>query len=297
MPWLINAAQLDKFRKNQKNLMILDASFHQGDRNAKQEFLEKHIIDARFFDIDAFSDPSSATCHSHMLLSDEKRTSEIVGNLGIRNDYKIILYDTSELHSACRALWMFKMFGHSPNLLYILDGGFKAWEKFDGKTEAGEPTIAARAYTAHFQSQFIRTLEQIKANLKIPMAQIIDMRHAVRYAGGAETRPNIRSGHIPGSFCFPSSTMFDKEGNFLALEKIRRKLIDIGVDLRAPIITSCGSGITASILNFVLDLMSHPQHALYNGSWTEWGAEKLYANEKTLAERPISNCIDSPNLF
>jgi len=291
MPWLINAAQLDKFRKSQKNVMILDASFHHGERNAKQEFLEKHIIDAHFFDIDAFSDPAPDASHPHMLIHDEKRVSELIGNLGIRNDYKIILYDNSELHTACRALWMFKLFGHNPHLLYVLDGGFKAWEKFGGKTEAGQPSTAAKTYTAHFEPAFLRTLTQIKTNLAAPTEQVIDLRHAVRYSGGPEPRPGIRSGHIPGSFCFPSITVFDKEGYFLPLEKIRKKLIDIGVDLNAPIITSCGSGMTAPILNFVLDLINHPQHALYNGSWTEWGTEKLFADEKSLMERPIENCI------
>lgn len=291
MPWLINAAQLDKFRKNQKNLIILDASFHQGERNAQQEFLEKHIIDAHFFDIDAFSNATPDAPHSHMLIHDEKRISRLVGNLGTRNDYKIIFYDNTELHTACRALWMFKLFGHNPHLLYVLDGGFKAWEKFGGKTATGQPSITAKTYTARFEPAFLRTLTQIKANLAAPTEQIVDLRHAVRYSGGPEPRPGIRSGHIPGSFCFPSVTIFDKEGYFLPLEKIRKKLTDIGVDLNAPIITSCGSGMTAPILNFLLDLINHPQHALYNGSWTEWGAEKLFASEKSLTERPIETCI------
>jgi thiosulfate/3-mercaptopyruvate sulfurtransferase len=291
MPWLINAAQLDKFRKTQKNLMILDASFHHGERHAKQEFLEKHILDAHFFDIDAFSNTLPNACHSHMVIQDEKHISELVGKLGIRNDYKIIFYDNSDLHTACRALWMFKLFGHNPNLLYILDGGFKAWEKYGGKTATGQPTISPKSYTAKFSNEFIRTLDQIKTNLKNPTEQIIDVRHAVRYTGGSEPRANVRSGHIPGSFCLPMAALFNKENSFLPLEKIRKKLVDIGIDLRVPIITSCGSGMTAPTLNFLLDLLNHPQHALYNGSWTEWGAEKLYEGEVSLAARPVETCI------
>ncbi len=292
MPWLINSAQLDKFRKNQKNLIILDASSHHGTRDAKQEFLEKHIIDAYFLNIGAFNDTAPNVCHLSMLTHDEKRMSELVGQLGIRNDYKIIFYDNSELHTACRALWMFKVFGHSPHLLYILDGGLKAWEKFGGKIETGQPTITAKTYTAHFEPAFLRTLAQIKTNLTTPKEQIIDVRHAVRYCGGPESRTSLRSGHIPGSFCLPFMTLFDKEGFFLPLEKIRRKLVDLGIDLNAPIITSCGSGTTAPILNFALDLMNHPQHALYNGSWTEWGSGELFAGEQSLTERPIETCID-----
>ncbi len=292
MPWLINCAQLDKFRKSQKNLIILDASFHHGERNAKQEFLEKHILDAHFFDIDLFSDPSPDAAHPHMLISDEKRISELVGSLGIRNDYKIIFYDNSELHTAARALWQFKMFGHSPNLLYILDGGFKAWERFGGKTESGQPTITPKTYTAHFEPAFLRTLTQMKNNFNTPAEQIVDVRHAVRYSGGPEPRPGIRPGHIPGSYSFPTASMFDKEGNFLSLEKIRKKLIEIGVDLNTPIISSCGSGMTAPILDFLLDLMNYPQHAVYNGSWTQWGNEKLFEGEKSLTERPSETCVD-----
>jgi thiosulfate/3-mercaptopyruvate sulfurtransferase len=291
MPWLINSAQLDKFRKNQKNLIILDASVHHGERNAEQEFLEKHIIDAHFFNIDLFSDRSSDAIHSHLLILDEKRISELLGSLGIRNDYKIILYDNSDLHTACRALWQFKMFWHNPNLLYILDGGFKAWQTYGGKIASGQSTITAKTYTARIEPAFLRTLAQIKTNLHTPSEQIVDVRHAVRYSGGPELRVGIRSGHIPGSYCLPFMTLFDSEGKFLPLEKIRKKLIEVGVDLNTPIITSCGSGMTAPILNFLLDLMNHPQHALYNGSWTEWGAERLYEGEKSLAERPVETCI------
>ena len=291
MPWLINAAQLDKFRKNQKNIIILDASFHHaGGRNARQEYLEKHIIDAQFFDIDAFSDPN--TDLPHMLIQDEKIINQTLSQLGVRNDYKIILYDNSDLHSACRALWMFKVFGHNPNQLYILDGGFKAWESAGGKTESGQPNFSAKNYLAQLQTKYICTLENIKNNFANPSQQIVDLRHPVRYAGGPEIREGLRRGHIPGSFCFPFMSFFDKEGNFLSQEKLRKKFNDISIDLTVPIITSCGSGITAPILNFILDLISHPEHTLYDGSWSEYGAEKLYPGESNLNERPVATCVD-----
>lgn len=289
MPWLINASQLEKFRKGQKNLIILDASIHIDARHAQQEFIEKHIIDAHFFDIDSFSDRNHSV--PHMLTHDTRLISETVGKLGIRNDYKIIFYDNSDLHSACRALWMFKIFGHNPHLLYILDGGFKAWEKFGGKIESGTVTTASKAYQVNFQPQFLCTLSQIKASLSSPTTQIIDMRHPVRFAGGPETRPGLRYGHIPGSLSFPYITLFDKEGNLLPLEKIRKKLTDITVDFTKPIITTCGSGLTAPILNFILDLLNHTDHKLYDGSWCEWGAERLFPGEQSLDERPIETCI------
>ncbi|MEO8402649.1 MAG: rhodanese-like domain-containing protein [Gammaproteobacteria bacterium] len=292
MPWLINATQLDKFRKSQKSVMILDASWHlpATDRNAKQEFLDKHIIDAHFFDLNLFHD--TQTDIPNTLITDEPLINEKLSALGIRDDYKIIIYDNSDLHSACRALWMFRIFGHNPHQLYILDGGLPAWEKYGGKLASGETSVSTKPYTASLQPALLRALDQMKANVTHPAEQVIDLRHPVRFAGGADPRADMRVGHIPGSFSFPYMTFFDKEGCFSPLEKIRKQLSDTSVDLTAPIITTCGSGMTAPILNFVLDLMNHPQHALYDGSWSEWGTQKLYSGEKDLAERPVETCID-----
>lgn len=291
MPWLINTSQLDKFRKSQKNVVILDASLHIDGRNAKQEFAEKHIIESRFFDIAEFSDPNSSLPFT--ILQDEKLLGEKLGKLGIRNDYKIILYDNSDLHSSARALWMFKVFGHNHHQLYILDGGLKAWEKYGGKTESGEVSITPKSYEAHLQNQFISPLADVKNNLRDSKAQIVDVRHPVRYAGGPESRPGMRSGHIPGSFCLPYMTLFDKEdGTFVPLDKVRKKFTELGIDPNAPIITMCGSGVTAATLSFLLDLMSVPNHTLYDGSWSEWGKNELYPGETSLDERPIETCID-----
>lgn len=292
MPWLINAAQLDKFRKSQKNVIIFDASYHMHDanRDAKKEFVEKHIIDANFFDLTFFDDPNNSIPHT--LIQDEKILSDKLGMLGIRNDYKIIFYDNSDLHSSARALWILKMAGHNPQALYILDGGLKAWEKYGGKTETGEVGVSAKQYTAKFQPQLIRTLSQMKTNLQNPTEQVVDVRHPLRYAGGAEPRPGVRRGHIPGSFCIPFMTFFDKEGYFLPADKIRQLLNNTALDLNFPIIATCGSGITAPILDFILDLFEHQQHAVYDGSWSEWGAEKLHPGEQSLDERPVLTSLD-----
>lgn len=289
MPWLINAAQLDKFRKNQKNIIILDASLHHGERDARQEFIEKHIAGAQFFPIETFHDHSAEL--TNIPLPDEKIIGEQLGTLGIRNDYKIILYDNSNLHTSCRALWMLKYFGHDPQLLYILDGGFAAWERYGGKIESGEVSFGSKSYAVNFQAELLRNLAEVKANLRCPIEQVLDVRHPVRYAGGPESKPGLRSGHIPGSFNLPFMVVFEKDGTFLALEKMRKKLVDLGINLNIPVVTSCGSGTTAPILNFILDLLS-TKNALFNGSWSEYGAEKLYPGEKNLDERPIETCID-----
>ncbi len=287
MPWLINAGQLDKFRKSQKNVVIFDASWHlpASNRDAKQEFIDKHILAARFLDLNLFHDKD--THLPNMLIRDEKYISEKMQELGIGNDQKIILYDQSDLHSSCRALWMFKVFGYNPAQLYILDGGFKAWETYGGKVESGESrTVAAKPFTMNFEAHCIRTLMQMKSNLHHPAEQVVDMRHAIRFAGGRDLRADVRPGHIPGSFSFPYMTMFEIDGRFKSLEKIRRQITGIGVDLAYPIVSMCGSGMTASILNFILDLMNHTQHALYDGSWAEWGSTQLYPGENTANDRP-----------
>lgn len=294
MPWLINPAQLDKFRKNQKSLIILDASWHlpQTGRDAKQEFINKHIADAHFFDLSLFHDASSPIPNS--LIRDEKMIGEKLGALGIPDDYKIIFYDNSELHSACRALWMMRIFGHNPHQLYILDGGLNAWEQYGGKTSTGNTFTNTKSYTAKFQPNLLRSLSDMKKNLSTHAEQVIDVRHAMRFAGAPESRPGLRAGHIPNSFSFPYTSFFDKKTNcFLPLEKIRKLLSDLAIDLKCPITSTCGSGITAPILNFVLELMEHSQHALYDGSWSEWGAETLYAGENNLDERPVIRSIDT----
>ncbi len=293
MSWLINAAQLDKFRKSQKNVAILDASWYlpTGGRHPEQEFLTKHIIGARFFNLNEFHD--SETSLSNMLLRDENSISKKIGALGITKEHKVIFYDNSDLHTSCRALWMFKAFGHNPNQLYILDGNFDAWEQYGGKIESGEARqIGPKPYSVNFVAHTIRTLMQMKTNLHHPTEQVIDMRHPIRYAGGPESRPGLRSGHMPGCFNFPYFTLFEADGHWKPIEKIRKHLTGIGVSLEFPIITMCGSGISAAILNFALDLMNHSQHSLYDGSWAEWGADQLYAGEGSLSERPVVTSLE-----
>lgn len=284
MPWLINSAQLDKFRKNQRNVAIITM-------DDREKFLSTHIPGARFLDLAVFNDAAASL--PKMLSTDTALISEAVRALGITNDSKIIFYDDSEHHLSCRALWMFKVFGHNPNQLYILDGGLQAWEKFGGKIETGEPKNSiAKSYQVQYQSHLIRTLADMKNNLANPTEQVIDMRHPIRYAGGQETNPELRQGHMPGSFSFPYMTMFESNQQWKPIEKIRKQLTGIGIDLSYPIVTTCGSGTTAAILNFALDLLGHAQHSLYDGSWSEWGANKIYPGESSIEERPVVTSLD-----
>lgn len=292
MPWLINAAQVDKFRKSQKNVIVLDASWHlrQDNRDPQAEFLTSHIQGSRFLDLNDFADTTSSL--PNMLIRDENLIREKIAKLGITNDHKIIFYDNSNLHTSCRALWMFKVFGHNPQFLYILDGGLNAWNQYDGKLESGEPKPAtAKNYQVEFKSQYIRTLMQMKTNLHHPKEQVIDVRHPVRYAGGPDLRPNMRAGHIPGSFSFPYMCFFEG-GLFKPLDRIRKQIMGVGVETTYPIVSTCGSGITSALLNFALDLMGVEEHALYDGSWSEWGSTSIYPGESSLEERPVITSLE-----
>lgn len=284
MTWLINAQQVEKFRKSQKSLLILDASFHlpATHRNAKEEFEQKHVPGAQFFDIAAF----------FPIMHDPEAVSAKLSEHGIRNDYKIIFYDNSDIHSACRAVWMMKYFGHNPHQLYIMDGGLKAWEQEMTKIESVVTHLTPKKYKADFQPRFLRTLPQVKAMLQSITDQIVDLRHPARFAGGPETRPGIRSGHIPGSVSLPYSVLFEKNGYFLSSEKVRKLLDNLGISFNLPITATCGSGITACILDFLLDIAGHKNHGVYLGSWTEWGANQLYEDEVNLDERPVKTCLE-----
>lgn len=294
MPSLIKPAQLEKFRKNPKQVIIFDASWHlpETNRDAKQEYVNQHVAGAQFLDLTSFHDERAGL--PNMLIRDETLIAEKMSALGITNEHKIVLYDNSDLHTSCRALWMFQVFGHSPHQLFLLDGGFPAWLQFGGKVATGLPAVVPfQSYQVTFQAKLIRTMMQMKMNLHHPVEQVVDLRHPVRFAGGSEHRPGLRMGHIPRSYSFPYFTMFEANGRFKSLEKIREQLIGVGLDLETPIVTTCGSGITSAILNFVLDLLGNEYHSLYDGSWAEWGVSHLYPGEESLAERPVETCLEN----
>lgn len=294
MSTLIDAVQLDKLRKQPKNVVILDASWHLpvSDRDAKAEFEEGHVVGAHFLDLSLYFDEESAI--PHMLTTDVARITALMSQLGVGSDDKIIIYDQSDLHTSCRAWWMFRIFGHDPEKLFILNGGFQAWKRFGGKIETGPAKLSpqSKSFDVQWQPALVRSLAEMKQNVVSPTEQVVDMRHPVRYAGGIEPRPHMRSGHIPGSFCFPFMTMFETNGEFRSLRRLETQLRAMGLELDYPVVTTCGSGITAPILNFVLDLIGVKQHALYDGSFCEWGADHLYAGETSLDERPVVRSVD-----
>lgn len=269
---LISTEQL-MARLGEPHLRILDATFHVPPTScdAKAEFVNEHLPDAVFFDIDAVADQESTLPH---MLPNLAQFAAMVGKLGIGNDDEIVVYDTHGLMSATRAWWMFKVFGH--DRVSVLDGGLPQW-KMEGKPlEQGMPTPSPKQFIAKFHPELVRNWEQVLQQLNQNQAQIIDVRSAERFAGTQpEPRPGLRSGHMPGSLNIPWGTLIDPSTKtVLPLEELRQKFQTADVDLNQPITTSCGSGVTACLGAFALHLLGHSSWAVYDGSWAEWGSRE-----------------------
>jgi thiosulfate/3-mercaptopyruvate sulfurtransferase len=258
-------------RLSAPDIAILDASWHMPatGRSAKAEFLAERIPGAQFFDIDEIADTSSPL--PHMLPSAEKFSSR-VRKMGIGDGKRVICYDTAGLFSAARAWWMFRVFGHDD--VAILDGGFPKWKAEGRPVEDGPPRQPPeRHFTAQFQSMMVRDKNEVSDALKRG-AVIADARSPGRFrAEEPEPRKEVRGGHIPGARNVHYATLLKPDGTLKSKEEIAKIFADTGVDIAKPVITSCGSGVTAAILTLGLTILGARNHALYDGSWTEWGSD------------------------
>ena len=253
------------------DIAIIDASWHlpAAKRDPQAEFRAGHIPGAQFFDIDDLSD--SASSLPHMLPSPEKFSSR-VKKLGLGDGKKIIAYDAAGLFSAARAWWMFKVFGHDD--VAVLDGGLPKWQA-EGRPVADGPALKPqeRHFTARYKSMMVRNMSDVAAALTSGTAQLADARSATRFRGEeAEPRAHVRAGHMPGARNVHYASLLKPDGTMKSPDDIAAVFAAQGVDISEPVITSCGSGITAAILSLGLTLIGARQHALYDGSWTEWGA-------------------------
>lgn len=252
------------------DVRVLDASWHMpaSGRDAYSEYRAAHIPGARFFDIDEISDDQSSL--PHMAPPVEKFISRMRG-LGIGDGHRVVIYDTEGLFSAARVWWLFRLFGKTD--VAILDGGLPKWIADGHPVEDNVPVIRDRHFTARRDASLVRDVTQVAASAKLGDAQIVDARSPARFRGEEpEPRPGLRSGHIPGAKNVPYKTLLNADGTLKSPEALRAVFTEAGVDLSRPVITSCGSGITASVLSFALEVIGHKNHALYDGSWTEWGS-------------------------
>ena len=268
-PALVEPAALARHRAGDSGWVVLDASWHlpAAGRDARAEFESAHIPGARFFDLDATSDPASPL--PHMLPSPEAFAAA-VSALGVGPASRVAIYDTNRgAMAACRLWWMFRVFGH--DAVAVLDGGLAAWIDAGLPVESGASASApSGGFTARFRPRLVRSADAVAAGGETP----IDARSAARFAGAApEPRPGLAGGHIPGARNLPFDRLFDAEsGRFLAPDDLRARFADAGIDLSAPLVASCGSGVTACVLVHALHQLGQGAVPVYDGSWAEWGA-------------------------
>lgn len=252
------------------DVRVLDASWWlpTAGRNAKAEYDAAHIPGAQFFDIDEISDQRSEL--PHMAPPAEKFVSRVRA-MGIGDAHRVVVYDAAGLFSAARVWWLFRLYGHHD--VAVLDGGLPKWIAEGRPTEDLPPLPRDRHFVARRNAMLVKDVTQVAAALKLGKEQIVDARAAARFAGEApEPRPGLRAGHIPGARNVPFDTLLNADGTMKDEAALRAVFAATGVDLSRPVISSCGSGVTACVVDLALERVGHRQHAVYDGSWAEWGA-------------------------
>ncbi|PQV55690.1 thiosulfate/3-mercaptopyruvate sulfurtransferase [Defluviimonas denitrificans] len=265
---LVSTGWLEAHLKD-PDLRILDASWYMPDsgRDPKAEYEATHIPGARFFDIDEISDLRSSL--PHMAPPVEKFISRMRA-MGVGDGHQVVVYDGAGLFSAARVWWLFRLMGKTD--IAVLDGGLPKWLAEGRAVEDMAPILRDRHITVSRQAHMVRDVTQVAAASKLGDHTIIDARGPGRFAGTeAEPRPGLRGGHIPGSVNVHYARLLTPDGTMKSPDELRAVFAEAGADLSKPAITSCGSGVTAAIVNLALERLGKRDHALYDGSWSEWG--------------------------
>ncbi|QYX56642.1 3-mercaptopyruvate sulfurtransferase [Roseovarius sp. SCSIO 43702] len=266
---LVSTAWLARHMKD-PDLRVLDGSWYlpAAGRDPRAEYEAAHIPGARFFDIDEISDHRSDL--PHMAPPVEKFMSRVRA-LGVGDGHKVVVYDGMGLFSAARVWWLFRLMGHDD--IAVLDGGLPKWQAEGRPVESTPPVIRDRHMTVRRRPELVRNVTEVAQASKLGDHTILDARAAARFRGDApEPREGLRAGHIPGARSVPYTDLLNDDGTMKEPDALRAVFDAAGADLSKPVITTCGSGVTAAVINLALARLGKTDHALYDGSWTEWGA-------------------------
>lgn len=266
-PFVVSADWLME-RLGKPGLSIIDGSWYlpTQNRDARAEYQAAHIPGAVFFDQDAVVSPDSPLPHT---LPSPGLFAQFASSMGVDEKDTIVVYDGPGFFSAPRVWWMFRLMGAKD--VYVLDGGFDRW-KAEGRPVTAETTkIASCFFEVDCDPSRVVSFEEMRRIVDGKTAQIADARPAGRFAGtDPEPRPGVRGGHMPGARNVPATSL-SRDGSLLPVPELRAALETAGLDLTKPVVTSCGSGVTAAVVSLALESVGHPQHRLYDGSWSEWG--------------------------
>jgi thiosulfate/3-mercaptopyruvate sulfurtransferase len=258
------------------NVAIVDGSWYlpTQNRDGKAEYLRGHIPGAVHFDIDSIKDTKSALPH---MLPSPKDFAAAVGAMGISEDMTIIVYDGAGLFASARVRWTFEVMGAKD--VRILEGGYPKWIAEKRPFEAGVPHMKPKVFKTRFKKAAVANMADIKAALKDKDVSVVDARPGARFDGTApEPRPGIPSGHMPGSVSLPFDKVV-KDGKLVEPAEVRKAFKAAGVDIEKPVVTTCGSGVSAALLSLALETAGKKPKALYDGSWAEWASTKGCAVE------------------
>ncbi|MDP6022783.1 MAG: 3-mercaptopyruvate sulfurtransferase [Alphaproteobacteria bacterium] len=263
----------DWLADNLEQVKILDGSFYlpAENRDADAEYVAGHIPGAQRFNIDVVCAPDSGLPH---MFPEAQAFADAVGAMGIGNDDMVVTYDGGKLTGACRVWWMFRTFGHGK--VAVLDGGRTKWQAEGRTMESTVAAVTPASFSADYQPGMVRSVEQMLSMIDHGGdRQIIDARGAGRFDGtAAEPRAGLRSGHMPGAFNLPYDRLLNDDGSLRPVDQLRTLFTEAGVNLDRPAVTSCGSGVSATVLLLGLDALGHKDNTLYDGSWSEWGSRQ-----------------------